>query len=350
MEIVYDEQSLTSYARQAIQVSPEHPMLIDRFLEQATEVEVDALCDGTDTFIPPVMEHIELAGVHSGDSACSIPTRSIAQEYLTAIEQHTRSIAREFNVVGFINIQYAICDGTVYILEANPRASRTVPLVSKITGIPLARIATHIIMGKRLSDFPQLSHKKLPYVGVKEAVFPFYMFPEVDPLLGPEMRSTGEVMGIADSFGGAFFKAQESVGTKLPLEGTVLLTVADKDKQELLSIARKIDKLGFRILATSGTSKFLSEHRIPNTLVRKIQEGRPNIDDAIKNNEIHLVINTPLGRSSKHDDEYIRMCAIQRKIPYVTSMAAAAASVEGIIAAKKSKLVPRSLQEYYTMH
>ncbi|MBU1782379.1 carbamoyl-phosphate synthase large subunit, partial [bacterium] len=237
MEIVYNEAMLVKYAREAITVSPEYPMLIDRFLEQAQETEVDALSDGQKTFVAAVMEHIEFAGVHSGDSACVIPARTISREHIKTIERYTTQIAEELKVVGLINIQYAICDDKVYVLEANPRASRTVPLVSKVMGIPIARIATQIILGKKLSDFPELKTRRLPYVGVKEAVFPFNMFPEVDPLLGPEMRATGEVMGIGDTFGLAFYKAQEATGTSLPLKGSVLLTVADKDKPQLVPIA-----------------------------------------------------------------------------------------------------------------
>jgi len=347
MEIVYDEGMLRRYAEEAIQVSPEYPMLIDRFLENAIESEVDALCDGEETFVAAIMEHIELAGVHSGDSACVIPPRTIKEEHLKTIEEYTHQIAKELEVIGLINIQYAICDGRVYILEANPRASRTVPLVSKVTGIPIARIATHLMLGKKLKDFPELKRQKLPYVGVKEAVFPFNMFPGIDPLLGPEMKATGEVMGIADTFGLSFYKAQEAAGSKFPVEGNALLTVADKDKPDLLPIARAIHKLGFNIYATGGTSRFLKEHGIPNREIKKLYEGRPNIVDAIKNKDIHLIINTPIGRSSKYDDSYIRVMAIQHKVPYITSMAAARASVEGAEAIKKHKILPKSLQEYH---
>jgi len=347
MEIVLDEAMLRRYAQEAIQVSPEYPMLIDRFLEHATETEVDALCDGEHTFVAAIMEHIELAGVHSGDSACAIPPRTIKEEHLKTIEEYTAKIAEELKVVGLINIQYAICDDTVYILEANPRASRTVPLVSKVTGIPIARIATHLMLGKKLKDFPELKRRQLPYVGVKEAVFPFNMFPEVDPVLGPEMRATGEVMGIADTFGLAFYKAEEAAGSKLPVEGNLLVTLADKDKPDLFPIAKKIHELGFNIYATEGTSAFLSGHGIPNTPIKKLHEGRPNLTDAIKNKDIHLIINTPAGRSSKYDDSYIRMTAIQYKVPYITSMAAAEASIEGIEAVKKRKTLPKSLQEYH---
>jgi len=290
MEIIYEEESLLRYAQEAIDVSPEHPMLIDRFLEKAVETEVDALSDGQDTFVASVMEHIELAGVHSGDSACSIPSRTISPAHLRTIREYTAVISKALKVVGLMNIQYAICGDKVYILEANPRASRTVPLVSKITGISLSRIATQIMLGKKIKDFPELKDKKIPYVGVKEAVFPFNMFPEVDPVLGPEMKATGEVMGLADNFGLAFYKAQESAGFKLPLEGNVLLTVAEKDRDQLLPIAQKISALGFIIYATQGTSRFLIKHGIANQEVKKLDEGRPNIADAIKNRELHLII------------------------------------------------------------
>ncbi len=347
MEIIYDEIALQHYAREAIGVSPEHPMLIDRFLEQAVEIEVDALSDGEDTFVAAIMEHIELAGVHSGDSACVIPTRTIKERYLKTIEKYTKAIARELKVVGLMNIQYAICDAHVYILEANPRASRTVPLVSKVTGIPVAGIATKVMLGRKLKDFPELKRQKLPYVGVKEAVFPFNMFPEVDPLLGPEMRATGEVMGIADTFGLAFYKAQEAAGAKLPLKGNVLLTVADKDKPYLIPIAERIRRLGFNIYATEGTSRFLKEKGIENTTLKKIHAGRPNIADAIKNKEVQLIINTPIGRSGKYDDSYIRIKAIQYKVPYITSLTAAEATIEGIEATVKTKTLPKALQDYY---
>ena len=347
MEIIYEESTLVKYAKEAIQVSPEYPMLIDRFLEEAVETEVDALCDGEQVFVASIMEHIELAGIHSGDSACVIPTRTIKEKHLKTIEEYTAKIARELEVVGLINIQYAICDDKVYVLEANPRASRTVPIVSKITGIPIASIATNLMLGDKLSDFPELKKQKLPFFGVKEAVFPFNMFPEVDPLLGPEMRATGEVMGIADTFGAAFYKAQAAAGSELPLEGNVLLTVADKDKKKLLPLAKRISKLGLKIYATEGTSKFLSENGVANTKTNKLLEVRPDISDAIKNRDIHLIINTPVGGSSKVDDSYIRKMAIQYKIPYITSMAAAAASVEGIEAVKKQKVVPKALQDYY---
>jgi carbamoyl-phosphate synthase large subunit len=346
MKVIYDEEELRRHGEEAIQVSPDYPMLIDRFLEPAIETEVDALCDGEDTFVAAVMEHIELAGVHSGDAACVIPTRTIKEEHLNTIEEYTARIVKDLKAIGLINIQYAICDDRVYILEANPRASRTVPYVSKMTGIPMARIATHLVLGKKLKDFPELKKRIPPYVGVKEAVFPFNMFPDVDPVLGPEMKSTGEVMGIADSFGLAFYKAEEAAGSKLPVEGNVLLTVADKDKASLLPLAEKISKLPFKIYATEGTASLLRANNIPNTPIKKLHEGRPNLADAIKNRSIHLIVNTPAGRSSKYDDSYIRMMAIQYKIPYVTTIAAAEASFEGIEAVRTHNLLPQSLQEY----
>ncbi|MBU0683742.1 MAG: carbamoyl-phosphate synthase large subunit, partial [Candidatus Omnitrophica bacterium] len=347
MEIIYEEDMLCKYALEAIHVSSEHPMLIDRFLEKAVEAEVDAVSDGEETFVAAVMEHIEPAGVHSGDSACVIPSRTIKKEHLEQIENYTKLIAKELKVIGLMNIQYAICDDKVYILEANPRASRTVPLVSKVMGMPIARIATLLMLGKKLKDFPELKVPKVPYVGVKEAVFPFNMFPEVDPLLGPEMRATGEVMGIADSFGAAFYKAQEAAGARLPMEGNILLTVADKDKQGLLPIAKHLKELGFNIYATEGTGKFLKENGIENNVLKKLHEGRPNLADVIKNKDIQLVINTPIGRSSKYDDSYIRVMAIQQKIPYITSMAAAEASVEGIRTVKEKSISTKSLQDYH---
>ncbi|MFH1996014.1 MAG: carbamoyl-phosphate synthase large subunit [Candidatus Omnitrophota bacterium] len=347
MEVVYDEAGLITYAREAIKVSPKHPMLIDRFLEQAIEAEVDALSDGEDTFVAAIMEHIELAGVHSGDSACVIPSRTIKKEHLATIREYAVKIAEELNVVGLMNIQFAICGDKVYILEANPRASRTVPLVSKMTGISIARIATQLMLGKKIKDFPELRELRIPYVGVKEAVFPFNMFPEVDPLLGPEMRATGEVMGIADSFGLAFYKAQEAAGSLLPLKGKVLLTVTDKDKELLLPVAARLAELGFAIYATKGTSVFLSGHGIENTLVNKLHEARPHIADAIRNKEIDMIINTPAGKNSKYDDSHIRRLAVQYKIPYITSITAAEASIEGIAAMRNSSPSPRSLQDYH---
>ncbi len=291
MEVVHDEEMLKRYVAVAVDVSPERPILVDRFLENAIEAEADAIADGTDAFVPAVMEHIELAGVHSGDSACVIPPISIPERHIETIYEYTKKIAVELNVVGLMNIQYAIANDVVYVLEANPRASRTVPLVSKVCNIQMARIATQFMLGKKLADL-DLKHKAIPHFGVKEAVFPFNMFPEVDPLLGPEMRSTGEVLGMADSFGLAFYKAEEAAQQCLPSEGTVLITVAEKDRPGVLEVASQFDKLGFRIKATAGTHQFLADQGIESDLIRKMHEGRPNIVDEIKNNQIQLVINT----------------------------------------------------------
>ncbi|HOF38977.1 MAG TPA: carbamoyl-phosphate synthase large subunit [Candidatus Hydrogenedentes bacterium] len=346
MEVVHDEEMLRHYVAAAVDVSPERPILIDKFLENAVEVEADAISDGTDAFVPAVMEHIELAGVHSGDSACVIPPISIPAKHIETITEYTRKIAVEMNVVGLMNIQYAIANDTVYILEANPRASRTVPLVSKVCGISMANIATQVMLGKSLADM-NLRPRHFPHFGVKEAVFPFNMFPEVDPVLGPEMRSTGEVLGLADSFGLAFFRAQEATQLKLPLEGAVLITVAEPDKPGVLEAARQFQNLGFRIRATLGTQAFLSEHGVKSELIKKVHEGRPNIVDAITNGEIQLVVNTPAGKLSVTDDSYIRKSAIKYKVAYVTTTAAAIAAARGIAARKQDTATVRSLQEYH---
>jgi carbamoyl-phosphate synthase large subunit len=346
MEVVHDEDMLNRYLAAAVEVSPERPILIDKFLENAIEAEADAIADGTGAFVPAVMEHIELAGIHSGDSACVIPPISIPAKHLDTINEYTRRIAMELNVVGLMNIQYAIAHDTVYVLEANPRASRTVPLVSKVCNIPMARLATQIMLGKKLSDL-DLSQKSIPHFGVKEAVFPFNMFPEVDPLLGPEMRSTGEVLGMADSFGLAFYKAQEGAQQRLPREGTVLITVSEMDRPAVLEVARQFHQLGFKILATQGTHKFLAEQAIPSEPVLKLHEGRPNIVDIIKNREIHLVVNTPSGKLSKFDDSYIRKAAIKYKVPYITTLAGALAAARGIAAARRQQIQVRSLQSYH---
>ena len=345
MEIVHDEEMLKHYVEAAVDVTPERPILIDKFLENAIEAEADAISDGTDAFVPAVMEHIEFAGVHSGDSACVIPPISIPEKHIETIRDYTRKIAIEFGVVGLMNIQYAIAKDVVYILEANPRASRTVPLVSKVCGLNMVKIATKIMMGAKLSEF-DLKHQVVPHFGVKESVFPFNMYPEVDPLLGPEMRSTGEVLGLADSFGLAFFKAQEAANQRLPLEGNVLITVADQDKPAVLEAARKLDKLGFNIKATNGTHAFLQKHEIKSEHIHKMHEQRPNIVDEIKSRNIHLVINTPSGKQSKYDDSYIRKAAIQYKIPYITTTAAADATARGITAFRERQSSVMSLQKY----
>jgi carbamoyl-phosphate synthase large subunit len=346
MEVIHDEEMLKHYMAAAVDISPERPVLIDRFLENAIEAEADAISDGTDAFVPAVMEHIELAGVHSGDSACVIPPVSISPRHIETICKYTRKIAIELNVIGLMNIQYAIANDTVYILEANPRASRTVPIVSKVCNISMARLATQIMLGKTISDLG-LKQKQIKHFGVKEAVFPFNMFPEVDPLLGPEMRSTGEVLGLADSFGLAFFKSQEATQSSLPIEGTVLFTIAEKNKPSSLEAARVFKELGFNILATKGTHQFFTEHGIDSKPVPKLGYGRPNLVDAIKNGEIQLVINTPSGKQSKTDSSYIRKAAINYKILNITTIAAALAAAKGIAARRKGQSKVKSLQKYH---
>jgi carbamoyl-phosphate synthase large subunit len=346
MEVVHDEEMLRRYVNAAVGVTPERPILIDKFLENAIEAEADAISDGTDAFVPAVMEHIELAGVHSGDSACVIPPISIPARHIDTINEYTKKIAVEFGVVGLMNIQYAIAKDVVYILEANPRASRTVPLVSKVCNISMARIATQIMLGKKLKDM-NLKNKSFRHFGVKEAVFPFNMYQEVDPILGPEMRSTGEVLGLADSFGLAYYKAQEATGQSLPAEGNVLITVEEKDKSGILEVARAFANIGFKIVASEGTYKFFADHGIASERILKMHEGRPNIVDAIKNGEIQLVINTPAGRLSKYDDSYIRKAAIKYKIPYITTVAAAVAAVKGIAAFRQGHGRAKSLQSYH---
>ncbi|MCG6917570.1 MAG: carbamoyl-phosphate synthase large subunit [Deltaproteobacteria bacterium] len=346
MEVVHDEQMLRHYVSMAVEVSPERPILIDRFLENAIEAEADAVADGKDAFVPAVMEHIELAGVHSGDSACVIPPISIPAKHLDTIYDYTRRIAVALEVVGLLNIQYAIAEDTVYVLEANPRASRTVPLVSKVCNIPMARLATQLMLGRSLKEL-DLKPQAIHHFGVKEAVFPFDMLPEVDPLLGPEMRSTGEVLGMANSFGLAFYKAQEAAKQYLPLQGTVLITVSERDRPAVLELARQFADLGFKIMATVGTHAFLAEQGIQSEHILKMHEGRPNIVDAIKNKEIQLVINTPSGKLSKYDDSYIRKAAIKHKVPYITTLAAALAAARGIAAKRNRKTTVRSLQDYH---
>jgi len=354
MEVVYDEEMLSQYLAAAVGVTPERPILIDRFLKDAVEAEADAIADGTDAFVPAVMEHIELAGIHSGDSACVIPPISIEAKHLETIVEYTKKIARELNVVGLMNMQYAIADDKVYVLEANPRASRTVPLVSKVCNVSMARIATEIMLaaktGKK-SSINRLISKRIPHFGVKEAVFPFNMFQEVDPVLGPEMRSTGEVLGIADSFGLAFYKAQEATQTPLPISGTVLISVTDQDKPAVLETAREFSKLGFKIKATEGTHNFLKKDGIISEEIKKLFQGRPNIVDGITNKEINLVINTPSGKLSQHDDSYIRKTAIKYNVPYITTLSAALASARGIAAYIENNFEEagvKSLQEYHS--
>ena len=333
MEVVYDDESMTGYMKAAVGVTPDRPILIDRFLNHAMECEADAISDGTHAFVPAVMEHIELAGVHSGDSACIIPSAHISEENLKTIKEYTRKIAEEMHVKGLMNMQYAIENGKVYVLEANPRASRTVPLVSKVCNIRMVPLATEIITSEltgRPSPVPGLKEQEIPNYGVKEAVFPFNMFPEVDPLLGPEMRSTGEVLGMSRSYGEAFYKAQEATQSKLPLEGTVLISVNRKDKEEIVEIAKIFDEVGFKIVATGNTCDLLCEAGIEAEKVKKRHEGRPNVYDLITNGKIQLIVNSPVGKDSVNDDSYLRKAAIKAKVPYMTTMAAAKATAKGI--------------------
>ncbi len=337
MEVVYDADSMVGYMNAAVGVTPDRPILIDRFLGHATECEADAISDGNHAFVPAVMEHIELAGVHSGDSACIIPSRHISEENVATIKEYTRRIAEEMNVKGLMNMQYAIEKGKVFVLEANPRASRTVPLVSKVCNIRMVPLAIDIVTAEltgRPSPVPGLKEQDIPYYGVKESVFPFNMFQEVDPVLGPEMRSTGEVLGLSGSYGEAFYKAQEATQMKLPLEGTVLISVSDRDKPEVAEIAGEFAKAGFKIIASKNTCKLIQEAGIPAEMVNKLQEGRPNMLDLITNGSIDLIINTPVGQERKADDSYLRKAAIKKKIPYMTTMAAAKATVSGILSLK----------------
>ena len=338
MEVVYDADSMTGYMNAAVGVTPARPILIDRFLGHATECEADAISDGTHAFVPAVMEHIELAGVHSGDSACIIPSKHISEENVATIKEYTRRIAEEMHVKGLMNMQYAIENGKVFVLEANPRASRTVPLVSKVCNIRMVPLAIEIVTAEltgKPSPVPELKEQTIPYYGVKEAVFPFNMFQEVDPVLGPEMRSTGEVLGLSTSYGEAFYKAQEAAQLKLPLEGTVLISVSDRDKPEVVEVAKEFAKAGFHIIASQNTCKLIREAGIPAKMVYKLTEGRPDMLDLITNGKIDLIVNTPVGQERHMDDSYLRKAAIKKKVPYMTTMAAAMATISGILSLKK---------------
>lgn len=352
MEVVYDDESLREYMNAAVGVTPDRPILIDRFLNHALECEADAISDGEHAFVPAVMEHIELAGIHSGDSACIIPSVHIQPENVEMIKEYTRKIAEEMHVKGLMNMQYAIENGKVFVLEANPRASRTVPLVSKVCNIRMVPLATEIITAEltgRPSPIKGLKEQEIPNYGVKEAVFPFNMFPEVDPILGPEMRSTGEVLGLSPSYGEAFFKAQEAVQSRLPLEGCVLISVNKKDKDEIVEIARSLSGDGFKIVATSGTCDIITAAGIPAQKAKKLYEGRPNVGDMIANGDFDLIINSPVGKDSVHDDSYLRKAAIKAKAPYITTVAAAKVAAEGIHYVKTHKQGElKSLQELHS--
>ena len=346
MEIVYNEEELERYINEATVISPEKPILIDKFLEDAIEAEVDALCDGEEVYIGGVMEHVEEAGVHSGDSACSLPPISLSKEVVEKIKDYTRKIALALRIVGLINIQFAVKDGIVYVLEANPRASRTVPFVSKATGVPLAKIAAKLMIGRKLKEF-NLKEVELNHIAVKEAVFPFNKLQGSDPILGPEMRSTGEVMGIDKDFGMAYYKAELAAGMKLPTGGSVLISVKDKDKPKIVPIAKKFEELGFKILATTNTAKYLKMHGINVKQIFKVSEGRPNVVDAIINGEINLIINTPSGGGAKTDGYYIRRTAVDFNIPYITTIPGALAAIKGIETIKKRGIEVKSIQEYH---
>ena len=348
MEIVSDEDQLNHYIQYAVEVADEHPVLIDRFLGDAIEMDVDCIGDGTDYIICGLMEHIEEAGIHSGDSACSLPPFSLPKDILAEVRRNTLMMARELKVRGLMNVQFAIKDKQVYILEVNPRASRTVPFVSKATGISWARIAAKVMMGKTLKELG-ITAEVIPskHVAVKESVFPFNKFPGVDVILGPEMRSTGEVMGIDTTFAMAYAKSQMAAGGSLPTKGSIYLSVRDADKKAILPIARKLASLGFKLLCTGGTHKVVTEAGIAAERINKIQEGRPNIIDYIKNRQLALLINTPTTKGPKTDEGKIRAAAVLHKIPIITTITAARAASEAIAALQSGAWTVKPLQEYY---
>jgi carbamoyl-phosphate synthase large subunit len=351
MEIVYDDLQLEEYMEEAAQVSPEHPVLIDKFLDDAVEIDVDAVSDGTEVYIGGIMEHIEHAGVHSGDSACILPPQSLPKSILQSIKLYTEKLAKELGVIGLLNIQYAVKDSRVFVLEANPRGSRTVPFVSKATGAPLAKIATKVMLGKTLRELGYVGERKTRHVSVKEAVFPFSKLPGVDPVLSPEMKSTGEVMGIDFDYGLAYYKSQIGAGNPLPKEGKIFISVKRKDGPRIIPIAQKLFKLGFEILATEGTAEELSKEGVKVELVKKISEGSPNILDRIKNREVQLIINTPTGGKMQFSDGYfIRRNAVDLKIPYITTISGATAAVNAIESMSKKETTIRSLNEYHKDH
>jgi len=347
MEIVYAESDLESFVEKAYEASPDLPILIDKFLEDAIEIDVDAVSDGERCVVAGIMEHIEEAGIHSGDSACALPPYSLNDDLIERIKSNTCELAKELHVVGLMNIQYAIKNDVVYVLEVNPRASRTVPFVSKATGIQWAKVAAKLMTGMKLGDLGVDREVEIGHFAVKESVFPFNKFFGVDTILGPEMKSTGEVMGIDVNFGAAFWKAQLGAGQNLPFDGNVFLSVKNKDKRNVVFIAKKLSDLGFKIYATRGTGKILANSGIDTTFVNKVSEGRPHVVDMIKNGEIHLIINTPSGRKPKNDEVLIRSGAVQYKIPYTTTISGAQAVVNAIETMKKGDLRVRPLQDYY---
>ncbi|MDH5768478.1 MAG: carbamoyl-phosphate synthase large subunit, partial [Nitrospirota bacterium] len=347
MEIVYDEKSLRDYMKRAVKASPEHPVLVDRYLEDAIEVDVDALSDGKDVIIGGVMEHIEEAGIHSGDSACSPPPHSLEQNIVDEIKRQTKALANELDVIGLMNVQFAVKDHDIYILEVNPRASRTVPFVSKATGIPLAKIAAKVIVGKTLKELGITEEKHVTHIAVKEAVFPFDRFYGVDTILGPEMKSTGEVMGIDNDFGRAFGKSQIACGNRIPLSGKIFISLKDKDKPASVHLVEKLLELGLSVIATRGTANYLKNHRLDVEIINKVTEGRPHIVDLIKNRGIHFVINTVSGAQAQKDSFSIRQSALQYKIPFTTTLSGAMAAVHAIEMLKKKQVNIKSLQEYH---
>lgn len=348
MQIVYNDEALESFFEEASKYSEDHPVLIDKFLEEAREIDVDALCDGKDVYIAGIMQHIEEAGIHSGDSTSILPPISLSKKNLDQIKTYTKKLAKGLNVVGLINIQFAIKNNVVYIIEANPRASRTVPFVSKTTGVPIASVAAKLVVGRKLKEFDLKNFEDLKYIGIKESVFPFQKFPRAKMFLGPEMRSTGEVMGISKSFGAAMAKAQDSTGNSLPITGNIFISLNENDKKKKsVEMIKKFADMGFGIIATQGTNKFLNENGIKSKPVFKVKEGRPDVVDLIKNREINLVINTPLGEESRFDEYAIGWAAVQYKIPFVTTLSAASSVAEGIARIKSGDIGVKSLQEYY---
>jgi carbamoyl-phosphate synthase large subunit len=346
MEIVYDEEDLYSFLELAVEAAPHHPILIDKFLEDAIEVDVDAVADGETCVVAGIMEHIEEAGVHSGDSACVLPPHTLTKETIEMIKGQTKALAKELEVIGLMNVQYAIKDSEVYVLEVNPRASRTIPFVSKATGIPWAKVATKVMLGEKLKELGIVKEVEIKYVAVKEVVLPFVRFPGVDPILGPEMRSTGEVMGIAENYGIAYAKAQIAANQTFPKEGKVLITVADRYKKAVIPIAKKLSELGFKLAATIGTASHLKGASLGVEVVNKIREKRPHVVDHLKNKDFSLVINARFGKQSTEDAILIRKTALLCGVPYTTTIAGAKAIVDGIEALLRGEVEVKSIQEY----
>jgi carbamoyl-phosphate synthase large subunit len=347
MVIAYDPRTLENYIDEAVDVSQDRPILIDKFLEDAFEVDVDALADGERVVIGGIMEHIEEAGIHSGDSSCVLPTYLVKAQHLDTMRSYTERLGKALKVVGLMNVQYAIKDDIVYVLEVNPRASRTVPFVSKATGVPLAKVAALLMAGKKLSELGLTQELKVHHFFVKSPVFPFVKFRGVDTILGPEMKSTGEVMGVSDNFGQAYAKAQISAGVVLPRSGTAFISVNQHDKKNVIKIAARLHELGFRLIATRGTAAALDGNGIPVERVYKVNEGRPHIVDLIKSGKVDLILNTPLGKDSFFDERAIRRAAIQYNVPCITTLSGGAAVASGIAALQQNKIDVRSLQEYH---